>query len=64
MTRNIEGHRFPVNLPQIQIRNEKLLAVEHWIKHILSIRTDDRPASPFDLLPVAELKCRAIMKFA
>ena len=52
MTGNIERHHFPVNLRQIQIRNQKFLAVEHWIEHILSVRTDDCAAPALDPLGV------------
>src|SRR5271170_3129418 len=64
MTRSIESHQFPVDLRQIQMRNEKLFAVEDRIKHVLCVWADDRAAAALEPRPVASLKFGAIAKFA
>src|SRR5260370_27780460 len=58
----MEGHHFPVNLSQIQLRNEEFLPVEHWVKDIPRVRSYNRAASSLDPLAFPRPQCAVRMK--
>src|SRR6202035_4897365 len=64
VTCDIEGHQFPVDLSQIQIRNEEFLQVEHWVKNIPRVGSNDGAASALDPLTAAGQQCGSITKLA